>query len=467
MQNISSGLQSAVSFINTLVWGPAMMGLLLVTGVLLSVRAGFPQLRRFGEMLRVTLGSAFSSKKERGAISPFQAVSTALAGTVGTGNIAGVAGALTLGGPGAVFWMWFSSFWGMATKYAEVLLAVRFRRRNRAGEWRGGPMYTIQNGLGPRFRPLAMLFSLFGMLAAFGIGNLAQVNTIASAVSSVFGTLMPGSFSDFSVRLAVGLLTATAVGLALLGGAARIGALAERLVPAMSIIYITGALAVICTHAGTLPDVLHSIFADAFTPHAALGGACGIGVQQAVRIGVARGIFTNEAGLGSAPIAHAATSETDPARQGLFGIFEVFVDTIVICTLTALAILTSGVNIPYGKNAGAELTIAAFADSFGAKTAGLLIAVCLVFFAFSSVLSWSLYGCRCAEYLFGMKSESVYRLVFVAANVLGAVCELSLVWNLSEALNGLMIIPNLISLLALSGIVASESRKGQKSGTAL
>ena len=463
MQDIIGSVECVVSALNALVWGPAMMGLLLVTGIWLSIRAGFPQLRRFGEMLQVTLGSAFAKKKDRDdTISPFQAVSTALAGTVGTGNIAGVAGAVTLGGPGAVFWMWFSAFWGMATKYAEVVLAVRFRERNGAGEWRGGPMYTIQNGLGPCFRPLAALFSMFGMLAAFGIGNLAQVNTLVGAATSVLEALIPGNFSDFPVRLVVGLLTATAVGLALLGGVQRIGAVAERLVPTMSVIYITGALAVIFSHAGTLPEVLRSVFVDAFTPHAVLGGAAGIGMQQAVRLGVARGIFSNEAGLGSAPIAHSATSETDSARQGLFGIFEVFVDTIVICTLTALAILTSGVEVPYGSSAGAKLTISAFSSSFGGKTAGVLISICLVFFAFSSVLSWSLYGCRCAEYLFGKRAADPYNLLFSAASVLGAVCELSLVWNVSEALNGLMAIPNLISLLALSGVVARAGETSSK-----
>lgn len=465
---VLDSLTAAVKAVNALVWGPAMMGLLLGAGVLLSVRAGFPQFRRFRETLRATLGSAFSGKKaSRGAVSPFQAVSTALAGTVGTGNIAGVAGAVALGGPGAVFWMWFSALWGMATKYAEVLLAVRFRERAPDGSWRGGPMYTIENGLGPSFRPLARLFALAGMCAAFGIGNLAQVNTIAGAAVTLFETLVPHGPPAFAVRLTAGSLTAAAAGLALLGGASRIGAVAERLVPAMSLLYITGALGVILAHAGALPDVLRAICAGAFSPEAALGGAAGIGMRQAVRFGVARGVFSNEAGLGSAPIAHAGTSETDPARQGLFGIFEVFADTIVICTLTALAILTSGVPVAWGRSAGAELTIAAFSGTFGRRTAGLLIAVCLVFFAFSSVLTWSLYGCRCAEYLFGARAGGVYRLLFSGACVLGAVCELSLAWSVSEALNGLMAIPNLVSLLALSGVVARESRTRGAPGKAV
>ena len=461
MDALLSGLNTAVSALNALVWGPAMTGLLLGTGILLSVRAGLPQFRRFGEMLRAAFGSAFAGKEtKRGAVSPFQAVSTALAGTVGTGNIAGVAGAVALGGPGAVFWMWVSALCGMGTKYAEVLLAVRFRERGADGCWRGGPMYTIRNGLPPAFQPLAAAFSLFGMLAAFGIGNLTQVNTIAGAAVSVSETLAPGILPELSVRLAAGILTAAAAGLALLGGAERIGTVAERLVPAMSLLYVTGALAVILTHAGALPGVLRAIAVGAFTPGAVLGGAAGIGLRQTLRLGVARGVFSNEAGLGSAPIAHAGTSETDPARQGLFGIFEVFADTLVICTLTALAILTSGTAVIWGHGAGAELAIAAFSGTFGERTAGVLIAVCLVFFAFSSVLSWSLYGCRCAEYLFGARAGGVYRLLFSAAAVLGAVSELSLVWNVSEALNGLMAIPNLVSLLALSGVVARESAGG-------
>lgn len=445
--------------IDGLVWGPVMMALLALAGIWLSVCAGFPQFRCFGKMLHVTLGSAFSGKKEDGALSPFQAVSTALAGTVGTGNIAGVAGAVTLGGPGAVFWMWFSALLGMATKYAEVLLAVRYREKNEAGEWIGGPMYTIQNGLGEKFRPLAALFSLFGMFAAFGIGNMAQVNTISSAAVALSETLAPGATPAFHIKLLVGLGIAVAAALVLLGGISRVGAVAEKLVPAMSLFYIAGAMAVIIQNASVLPQVLESIFAGAFCPDAVLGGAAGIGIRQAILLGVGRGVFSNEAGLGSAPIAHAATSETDPSRQALFGIFEVFADTIVICTLTALAILTSGISIPYGHSSGAELTITAFASTFGGKTAGIVIALCIVFFAFASILSWSVYGCRCAEFLFGPGVLTGYQLLFIVFIVIGAVCNLALVWNISNTLNGLMAVPNLIAVLALSGVVKKESRK--------
>ncbi len=459
MQGISEKLLALSAWLDGLVWGPFMMALMIGAGVWLSVCTGFPQFRRFGQMLRVTLGSAFSGKKEKGALSPFQAVSTALAGTVGTGNIAGIAGAVALGGPGAVFWMWFSALWGMATKYAEVLLAVKFRERNAVGEWVGGPMYTIINGLGKKYRPLAAVFSLFGMCAAFGIGNMAQVNTISSAAVALSETLSPGSAPSFEIRLAVGLAVAVAVALVLLGGVGRIGAVAERLVPAMSLFYIVGAMTVIVQNSAALPEVLRAIFGGAFCPQAVLGGAAGIGVREAVRLGVGRGVFSNEAGLGSAPIAHATTSETDPARQALFGIFEVFVDTIVICTLTALAILTSGVSIPYGRDAGAELTIAAFASAFGGRTAGTVIALCIVFFALSSILSWSLYGSRCAEFLFGQKVLTGYRLVFVVFIVLGAVSDLALAWNISNTLNGLMAIPNLIAVLALSGVIRRECKK--------
>ena len=435
-----------------------MMALLIGAGVWLSVCAGFPQLRRFREMLRVTLGSAFARGRSDDGISPFQAVSTALAGTVGTGNIAGVAGAVALGGPGAVFWMWFSAFWGMATKYAEVLLAVRFRERGQNGEWLGGPMYTIKNGLGPSFRPLAAVFSLFGMLAAFGIGNLAQANTLAAAVAEMIGLLAPGGPPSFGVRLVTGLALSLAAAAALLGGVRRIGAVAEKLVPAMSLLYIGAAVAVIAANGAALPGVLQDIFVGAFCPRAVAGGCAGIGLRETIRLGAGRGVFSNEAGLGSAPIAHAATSETDPSRQALFGIFEVFADTVVICTLTALAILTSGVAVPYGRDAGAGLAIGAFAGTFGGRGAAVLIAVCLVFFAFSSILSWSLYGCRCAQYLFGTKCLPLYRLIFVCAIVFGSVCELSLAWKLSDTLNGLMALPNLLALLALSGTV----RRGGK-----
>lgn len=459
MAELSNRLITFVSAAEALVWGPALMVLMLGAGVYLSICAGFPQLRHFGEMLRTVFGSFFSKKENTaGSISPFQAVSTALAGTVGTGNIAGVAGALALGGPGAIFWMWFSAFWGMATKYAEVLLAVRFREK-RNGEWAGGPMYTIVNGLGTRWKPLAVLFSLFGMLAAFGIGNLAQVNSMAGAAAFLGETLAPGAVPDFAVRLTVGIFTAAAAALALLGGVSRIGALAERVVPTMSLLYITGVLTVIITHGSALPGTLHAIFAGAFDPRAVFGGAAGIGMREVLRLGVGRGVFSNEAGLGSAPIAHASTSETSPSRQGLFGIFEVFADTIVICTLTALAILTSGVAIPYGQDAGTPLTISAFSSSFGGTTAGVLIAVCIVFFAFSSILSWSFYGCRCAEYLFGHAAQKPYEAAFAAAAVLGAICDLSLVWGISSTLNGLMAIPNLLSVLLLSNVVRRESKK--------
>lgn len=456
LNELSARLCALFSRAEAMLWGPGMMVLLLGAGVFLSICAGFPQLRRFGEMQRALFGSFRKSSGERGELSPFQAVSTALAGTVGTGNIAGVAGAVALGGPGAVFWMWFSAFWGMATKYAEVLLAVRFRER-RGDEWAGGPMYTIKNGLGPRWQPLAAAFSLFGMLAAFGIGNLAQVNTIAAAAVSLTGVLLPG-VPSFAIRLGAGILTAVAAGLALLGGVRRIGAVAERLVPAMSLLYITGALAVIFTHGEALPGVFRDILVGAFRPQAILGGGVGIGMRAALRLGVGRGVFSNEAGLGSAPIAHASTSETRPERQALFGIFEVFADTIVICTLTALAILTSGVDVPYGHDAGAELAISAFASTFGGRTAGTIIAVCIVFFAFSSILSWSLYGCRCAEYLFGRTVRSVYELLFSASAVIGAVAGLSFVWSFSNLTNGLMAIPNLLSVLLLSNVVRRESK---------
>ena len=456
------GLLRFNEWLSGMVWGWPMLLLLTLAGVVFTARTRFVQLRRFGDMLRLTLG-AFTRRKNTapGEVSPLQAMTTALAATVGTGNIAGVAGAIALGGPGAVFWMWVSAFLGMATKYAEVVLAVRYRQRAADGTFCGGPMYYIR-ALGRGFAPLARLFALLGALAAFGIGNMVQANTAAEAAAfslTAFFPALPGA----PLRLFVGLLLSLAVALALMGGAARIGRATERLVPLMSALYACMALSAVFLHLPAAARALGDIVTSAFSPRAGFGGAAGIGLQTALRCGMERGMFSHEAGMGSAPIAHAGAQTDDPDRQGLFGIFEVFADTIVICTLTALAILASGVKVPYGRAAGAELTIAAMGTVFGDGFAALLTSACLMLFALSTMLSWSLYGERCFAYLTGGHAAALYRAAFIAAIVLGATMRMEAVWALSGTLNGLMAVPNLIALFPLSGEVARISRHiGQK-----
>jgi len=466
MPDITEIISNINSVINGMVWGLPMMVLIVGTGLYFSIRTDFMQFRKFGYAMRNTIGKAFIKETvcDKGAISPIQAVTTALAATVGTGNIAGVAGAISLGGPGAVFWMWVSALVGMITKYSEVLLAVKFRERNRQGDLVGGPMYYITNGLGKRWKWLAVIFSVFGATAAFGIGNMAQVNTVADSVVTLIGefTASPitaNSESDVIIRLAVGFIIAFVAALVLLGGLKRIGAVTEKLVPFMSILYLSAVLIVIFANSGSIIPAIKTIFVCAFKPDAVLGGTVGIGIMEAVKRGVGRGVFSNEAGLGSAPIAHAASCETDPVKQGLFGIFEVFVDTIVMCSLTAIAILVSGYKIPYGQSSGAELTISAFTLTFGGKFAGLIVTVCIALFATSTVLSWSLYGCRCAEFLLGTKVLKPYKFIFIVFIIIGASMNLSLVWDLSDTLNGLMAIPNLIALLGLSDIVVKATRE--------
>ena len=459
-------INEMVDNLNDLAWGPWMLLLLVGTGIYLSCRMGLVQFRRFGYAMKNTIGKVFHKQTAgHGEVTPFQAVTTALAATVGTGNIAGVTGAIAVGGPGAVFWMWVSALFGMATKYAEVVLAVKYRERNDKGDWVGGPMYYIKNGMGEKWKWLASLFCLLGSLAAFGIGNMTQVNTIAGSINTAIDAF-GGNTRAWSVSLlgqtvpvsslVVGLCVAVIVGLVLFGGIKRIGSVAEKMVPVMAAIYILAALAVVLTNFGRLGKIFGMIFQGAFSAEAALGGAFGITIMTTIQKGVGRGVFSNEAGLGSAPIAHAASSESDPVKQGLYGIFEVFMDTIVICTLTALTLLCgveSGVGIAWGESAGTELISAAFATVFGGKAGALLVAVGIGLFALSTILSWALYGSRCGEFLLGSKSIPVFQTIFVAAVVVGATLELELVWNIADTLNGFMAIPNLIALLALSGVV--------------
>ena len=446
------------SFLNGIVMGWPGMILLVGTGVYYTIRCGGIQFKWFGYIMKNTIGKIFEKKEAgEGAVTPFQAVCTALAATVGTGNIAGVTGAIALGGPGAVFWMWISALFGMCTKFAEVTLAIHFRERNDKGDWVGGPMYYISKGLGKNWKWLGSLFALFGMLAAFGIGNMTQINSIVTSISGTINSFTPINVN--TANLIIGIIVAIFCAIVLIGGLKRIGQVTEKLVPFMAVIYILSALIIFFAHIGNIGNVLRSIFVGAFTPSAVVGGAAGITISAAVKRGVGRGVFSNEAGLGSAPIAHAAADTDSAVRQGCFGVFEVFADTIVICTLTAFAVLMSGTPINFGQAAGADLTIAAFGTTFG-RVGGIIISVGLTLFATSTILSWCLYGTRCAEYLFKTtKIIKPYQVIFCLVIILGAVTELSLVWDIADTLNGLMAIPNLVGLLGLSPIVIKLTRE--------
>ena len=463
-------IEQIVGRLNDVAWGPWMLLLLVGTGVYYSCRVGFIQFTRFGYAMINTLGKVFQkSKAGEGEITPFQAVSTALAATVGTGNIAGVTGAICVGGPGAVFWMWISALFGMVTKYAEVVLAVRYRERNADGDWVGGPMYYIRNGLGKGWNWLACLFCILGALAAFGIGNMTQVNTIATSVNTAIDSF-GGSTAAYTVAIfgqnvpissiVIGAVVAMIVGMVLFGGIKRIGAVAELMVPVMAAVYIIASLIVVAFNIGSLGHVIAMIFKGAFSAEAALGGAFGITIMTTIQKGVGRGVFSNEAGLGSAPMAHAASSEKDPVKQGLYGIFEVFMDTIVICTLTAVTLLCgAGDRIVWGQSAGAEMISAAFATVFGAQVGSMMVAVGITLFALSTILSWSLYGTRCCEFLMGSKAAKVYQVIFVAVILVGAALELDLVWNIADTLNGFMAVPNLVALLTLSPVVIKLTKE--------
>lgn len=428
--------------INSYVWGPPMLVLLVGTGIWFSLRTNILQVRKFGYTMSQTLMKIFDKPETSGAdgdITPFQALATALAATIGTGNIAGVATAIALGGPGAIFWMWVSAFFGMMTKFAEVVLAIQYREKNQEGSWVGGPMYYIEKGLGMKW--LAVLFSIFGALAAFGIGNMVQANSVAAALEATFNV----------PPLYTGIFLAVAAGLVILGGLKRIASVTEKLVPIMAVFYIIGASIILIINIGGLPNAFALIFKHAFTPTAAVGGFAGALVMDGMRRGIARGVFSNEAGLGSAPIAHAAAQTDHPVRQGLWGIFEVFADTIVICTLTALTILSTGVWT--GGLSGAALTTEAFNTGLPGNSGGIIVAIGIFFFAFSTILSWAYYGEKCAEHLFGSKVNKFYRILWLPAIIVGSLGSLTLVWDVADTLNGLMAIPNLIGLIGLSGVV--------------
>ena len=440
--------------VNNIVWGIPAMVCIIGVGLYLSLRTRFIQSRRFGHTFRVTIGKIFAkSDAAEGAVTPFQAVCTALAATVGTGNIAGVAGAIAIGGPGAVFWMWVSALLGMCTKFSEVTLAVHFREKNQHGDWVGGPMYYIKNGLGPRWRWLAVVFSVLGILTVFGTGNATQVNTITTAVNTaLLNYHIISSDSVNTVNLVIGIVIMILVAMILLGGIKRIGRVTERLVPFMAVFYIILAIGVILVHVQNVPGVFASIFQGAFAPSAVTGGVVGT-MFLSMQKGVSRGIFSNEAGLGTGSIAHAAADTKDPVKQGYFGVFEVFMDTIIICTTTALVILCSGVPVDYGTAAGAELTISGFTATYG-NWVSIFTAAALCCFAFSTILGWGLYGTRCIEFLFGSTANKPFMLVYSAVAIIGATVNLGLLWSIADTFNGLMSIPNLAALFLLGGTIA-------------
>ena len=454
--------------VNGFIWGVPAMICIIGVGLLLSVRTRFIQVRKFGAALKNTIGKIFDKTQAKdGSMSPFQAVCTALAGTVGTGNIAGVAGAIALGGPGAIFWMWCSAFLGMCTKFSEVTLAIHFREKNANGEYVGGPMYYIKNGLSKKWHFLAVLYALFGVLTVFGTGNATQVNTIVSSIHSALHNLhiIDGTV-DERANLIFGIFIAAFVAMVLLGGIQRIGQVWEKLFPFMAALYVILAIGVVILHISRVPAVFAMIFKSAFTPQAATGGIIG-SMFLSMKKGVSRGIFSNEAGLGTGSIAHACADTNNAVHQGMFGIFEVFMDTIVICTLTGLVILLGAPNIVYGQAVGAELTISGFTATYGGWVS-IFTAVAMCCFAFSTIIGWGLYGSRCIEFLGGEKLVRPFLVAYSFVSIIGATINLGLLWDIADTFNGLMAIPNLIALLILSGQVkklAIDVDQAEKSGT--
>lgn len=445
--------------VNNFIWGVPAMVCIFGVGLYLSIRTNFLQIRKFPYAIKTTLGRIFRKRDASdGAITPFQAVCTALAATVGTGNIAGVAGAIAIGGPGAIFWMWVSALFGMCTKYAEVTLAVHYREINANGELVGGPMYYIKNGLSKKWHWLAYLFAAFGVLTVFGTGNATQVNTITTAINSALLNYNVISESAVSTsNLIIGIIIAILIAMILLGGIKRIGHVTEKLVPFMALLYILLGLGVILLNIQNVPAVSASIFRGAFQPRAVTGGIV-LSMFTSLKKGVSRGIFSNEAGLGTGSIAHACADTKKPVKQGMFGIFEVFTDTIVICTLTALVILCSGVAVDYGKAAGAELTILGFTSTYGSWVS-IFTAVAMCCFAFSTAVGWGLYGARCIEFLFSEKVIKPFMVIYSLVAILGATANLGLMWSIAETFNGLMAIPNLIALFLLSGTVVKLTKE--------
>ena len=454
-------MKNCLGILHTLVWGAPALVLILGVGLYLSVTTGFAQITLFPRAVSGFMRKLLGKEERLEDISPFQALCTALAATVGTGNLIGVAGALCLGGPGSIFWMWICGILGMATKFAEVTLAQRWRVRV-GQEYHGGPMYMISRGMGETWQPMAKLYCLLGLIASFGVGNATQINAVIAAINGILGIRMEGN--ALPGNFLMGLALAVLVGCMLMGGAKRIGKTAEALVPLVSGCYILLCLGILLLRIPAIPAAMYAIIKGAFSPAAVTGGVLG-SAFSCLQVGCARGVFTNEAGMGTASIAHAAARVRHPAEQGLMGIMEVFLDTILICTLTALAILVSGIPIPYGQDAGGTLTINAFSAVYG-DWVGILILLSLCCFAFATVLGWGLYGTRCAQFLFGQGSWKPFVLLQSCAALLGAVTKTETIWLLAETVNGLMAIPNLIALAYLSPELVRltiEYKRGGKS----
>ena len=447
--------------LNTFAWTWALLPCVMLGGLFFTIRFKGLQFGKFGYAMKNTIGKVFDKKDaKKGSVTPFQAVTTALAATVGTGNIIGTSIAISMGGYGAIFWLWIAALFGMIIKYAEVTLAVHYREKNEKGDWVGGPMHYITKGMGKGWKWLAIAFAAFAILASFGIGNLSQANSIAGSVNSAITAFSPtAADSSTVISIVVGVVLALITLIALVGGIKRIGKITELLIPFMSFFYIISALIVIFANIGNIGDAFSKIFVGAFNPQAVCGAGCGILIKEALVWGLKRSAFSNEAGLGSAGIAHAAADTDSPVKQGLYGIFEVFMDTLVICTLTGLTIVISGVDVPFGTKVGAELITSAFATIYGGQLAALFIAIALFFFAYSTILGWSLYGTRCVEYLFGAKATIVYQVIFSVMIVVGTTTSLNLAWDLADTFNGLMAIPNFVALFALSGVVAKLTKE--------
>ena len=451
--------------VGSFVWGLPMLVLLIGTGIMMTVRTGFFQVSHFRHWWKHTIGAVFTDKhvtahtdEDDRSISQFQSLCTALAATVGTGNIAGVSAAIAAGGPGAIFWMWIVAFFGMMTNYSENVLGIYYRRKNEHGEWCGGAMYYLRNGLGSirEFKKLgsilAVLFAVFCTVASFGIGNMSQINTIAANMNSVFH--IPNAV--------MGLLLMILSAVVIIGGLKRIASVTEKLVPFMAIAYMLGALVIIIVNIGTMPAVLKSIIKGAFAMRAVGGGIVGYGVMQALTWGMKRGVFSNEAGLGSSVMVHSASNVKEPVKQGMWGIFEVFADTIIICSLTAFVILSTGmVDLETGMMISTSASTALVTEAFSTvsgRFGAMFIAVAVLLFAYSTTLGWSEYGTRAFEYLFGTKRVIIFRVIFVVFIMLGATMELSLAWALSDTFNGLMAIPNLIGVAACSPVVVKLTK---------
>ena len=458
MEKILNAISEVLTFAYDNILSLALMIFLIAAGIFLAVKLRLLQFGRFGYMMKSTVGSLFNSsqhKRDSGSVSPFQAVATALAGTIGTGSIAGLATALVLGGPGAVFWMWISALLGMLTKYAEIVLAIKYREKDASGAWRGGPMYYIKNGL--KLKWLAALFAVFAMIACIGTGNATQSNSISDVLKS-----------NFEIPTWVtGLVLTVLVAVVIIGGVKRIASVNEKLVPFMAIFFILASIVAISVNITRVPMAFGLIFREAFNFKAAFGGVAGYGIFAAMRYGIARGVFSNEAGLGSAPMAHSASSTTDPAKQGLWGMFEVFITTIIICTMSALVVLTSDTYLDafnlgqVPEHSGAALSSAAFGEALS-YAGSIGIAVATVFFALSTILGWAYYGEVCAGYLFKNHANVavwVYRVVYVSFVFVGAVAQIGIVWLVADCFNVLMAVPNLIAIIALSGVVVRATKE--------